>query len=921
MRARFVATELAALEKATGNRKTLASAAKEYAAAMIARLKVRDIKPGQYAAGEVRAAKATAKAIKAGDLATAAAEKRNQLIQNYAARAAYDAQEEVEKGLRYFGLFDKPGSIDREYIEQIQALLARYDLRKKSDKAIDRQASLRTWVQAQLNAGELPLIAESLLTPAERSAYVAQIESRGIDGELVYADDEERIKLLADAVDRSATRSYKELTVEEFRGLVDTIQQIEHIGRLKHKMLTARDDAAYEAVRDEIAGSIATESSASGKNTRTANDWLGQKLQAIKQFGAAHIKVATWARIMDGGKDNGPVWRYFVQPANERASQETTMRAEATEKLDAILRPIMSKVSMADKMGKGKFFPTLNDSLNWQERFTILLNLGNESNTQRLLAGKGWSMAQIMPVLNTFSAEELRAAQAIWDHFEGYRPLIAAKELRVTGKEPEWIPARQIAIKASDGQIVTLRGGYYPVVYDPRVNLKASQHSSAEEAKNLLKASYSAATTRRSFTKSRVEEVHGRPILLNMQGLYSGVNDVIHDLAWHEWVIDANKLLRSNTIDTAIREHYGPEVKREFEKWRDDIVAGNRRLDHAIEKAAGWARQSVTASALTFNIVSAAMQPLGIANSISRVGAHWIGKGIARYVGAPFESTREAQEKSEWMANRARTRFRELNELRNQVQGQTAIKELMGRYGYWMMMRMQMMVDVPTWWGAYEKAIADGHDETTAVNLADQSVKDSQGGGEEVDQSGVERGGPLVKLFTAFYGFMGTTLNTAYLNGKTEKNRAKMAVNMLLVVGVPAVVGSLLKSALVPGDDGDDDNLAKKLIIEQLSFLAGLIAFGREFTPLIKAVAGELKGQSYSGPTGLRVIPDTINLGKQAGQGEFDDAFRKAFINVAGDLTGVPSVQINRSITGIKAIADGKTENPFAVAFGFQEKR
>ena len=319
--------------------------------------------------------------------------------------------------------------------------------------------------------------------------------------------------------------------------------------------------------------------------------------------------------------------------------------------------------------------------------------------------------------------------------------------------------------------------------------------------------------------------------------------------------------------------------------------------------------------------MSAAMQPLGLANSISRVGATWIGKGVARYVAAPIQATREAQEKSEWLANRTRTRFRELNELRNQVQGQTAARELMGRYGYWMMMRMQMTVDVPTWWGSYEKAIAEGHDEETSINLADQSVKDSQGGGEEVDQSGVERGGPLVKLFTAFYGFMGTTLNTAYLNGKTEKNKAKMVVNMLLVLSVPSVLGSLLKDALVPGDAGDDDELAKKLLIEQLSFLAGLVAFGREFAPLIKTTAGEAKGQSYSGPAGLRVIPDTIKLGQQTGQGEFDDAFRKAFINLAGDLSGAPSVQINRTITGIKALAEGETENPAAIAFGFQKSR
>lgn len=925
-RGRMIATELNMLVKATGQRKVMASAAREYAAAMIARLRIRDIRPGQYASAEARAARAAEKASRAGDLAAAAAEKRNELVNHFATKVAYDTQGEVERIVRYFGTFDSAGvrkSIDAGYVAQIDVLLDKYLLRKQSNRQTDRTASLRTWVQSRLAAGEIPGISSSLLTPAERAAYLAATESRDEDGVLVYADDEERIKLLADAIDRSAKRPYREMTVEELRGLNDTIKQIEHLGRLKNTILTAVDKRNYDAIRDDIAQTIADNAATGGKNTRTATDWLGSKLQAIKQFGASHIKVATWARIMDGGQDDGPVWRYLVRPANDRASQETTMRAAATEALDAILRPVLARVPIADKMGKGQYFPTVGDSLNWQERFTMALNIGNESNMQRLLGGKGWSFSQIKPVLDTLTTAEWHAVQAIWDHFESYRPQIAAKEIRVSGKEPEWIPARSISVQTRDGHSLTLRGGYYPVKFDPRVNLKASQHSAAEEAKNLLKSAYSAATTQRSFTKDRVEEVHGRPLLLNLQGLYSGVNDVIHDLAWHEWVIDANKLLRSTAIDAAMREHYGPEVKREFEKWRDDIVAGNRRLDHAIEQAAGWARQSVSASALTFNLMSAAMQPLGLSNSLARVGWSWVGKGLARYVASPIAATREAREKSAWMENRVRTRFRELNELRNQVQGQTAARELMGRYGYWLMMRTQMMVDVPTWWGGYEKAIANGHDEAAAVAIADQGVKDSQGGGEEVDQSGVERGGPLIKLFTAFYGFMGTTLNTGYLAAKTDASRAKLAADMVLVLCVPAVLGALLKDDLTPGDSGDDDpeKLMKKLLAEQLSFLFGLVAFGREFAPLAKTVTGQGGIQGYSGPAGLRLIPDTLKLAQQAAQGEFDDSFRKAFIGVLGDLTGIPAVQINRTITGAQALAEGKTANPASIAFGFQEKR
>ena len=67
------------------------------------------------------------------------------------------------------------------------------------------------------------------------------------------------------------------------------------------------------------------------------------------------------------------------------------------------------------------------------------------------------------------------------------------------------------------------------------------------------------------------------------------------------------------------------------------------------------------------------------------------------------------------------------------------------------------------------------------------------------------------------------------------------------------------------------------------------------------------------------MVPDTYKLAKQANQGELDDAFRKAFVNVLGDVVGFPAVQINRTITGVQALRDGKTSNPAAVLTGYQE--
>ena len=662
--------------------------------------------------------------------------------------------------------------------------------------------------------------------------------------------------------------------------------------------------------------------------TRTDNTWIGARLDGLKRFGVSHIKPAIWMRIFDGGQDNGPWWSTLVRPANERASFETSRRATATNALMGTLGPVVKEVPYLEQIGKGRFFPELNASLNWQERMAFALNYGNESNLQRLMGGgianvsKSLSMPQIQAVLGTLNAAEWRAVQGVWDHFETYRSEIAAKELRINGVEPVWIDARPFEIRTADGQTLSLRGGYYPVKFDAKTSLKAEQHSAAQDAKDAMKAAYSAATTQRSFTKERVEEVTGRPLLLNLQGLYSGVNDVIHDLAWHEWIIDANRLLGSRAVDEAIREHYGANVKKELTKWRDDIVAGSAKLDHGIENAAGWARKFVSSAALTYNVISALMQPLGITQSFSRVGARWVGIGLGQYVSNPMQATRYAQEKSEYMTNRTRTMFRDINELRNRVQGQTTGRELMGRYGYYLTMHFQMMVDVPTWIGAYEKALDGGHTEDVAIALADQSVKDSQGGGEEVDQSGITRGGPMIKLFTAFYDFMNTQANVLYLKNATAENKADKFMNLALVGLVTPILAAALRDALIPGDSGDWDDwekAVKKMLSEGLGNLIGMVAFGREFSQVIKALMGEDKGIGYSGPTGLRVIPDSYKLAKQLSQGEMDDAFRKSFINMVGDVGGIPAVQINRSITGAKALDEGKTQNPAALVFGYQE--
>jgi hypothetical protein len=884
-RARVVATEANALAQATGKPKILAAAAKEFARTMIARLKIRDIRPGQYASAEVRAAKAAQKASQSGDLATAAAEKRNQLVNTYATKAAYDAQDEVEAGVRYLKKFDNDGTrknLDADYLDQIDALLDRFDLRKLSNKAMDKRTALAGWLKSQEEQGLAPDISEELENEAFR-------------------------------------KPYKEMTVEEFRGLIDAVKQIEHLGRLKNRLLTAADNRAFAAVRDEIVQSIQDNAGDRQADTRTPTTNLGRLYASTKSFFASHIKAAFWARIMDGGKDGGSVWEYLVRPANERGDMETTMRATATIRLSEILKPVLALGKM------GVFFPSINRSFNRESRLAIALNTGNEGNLQRLLGGEGWTAQQLAPVLATLSAAEWRAVQEIWDHFETYRPQIAAKERRVYGKEPNWVEPTPFQIKTSDGETLDLRGGYYPIKYDPAASQRAEEYADAEGAKRQLQGAFTSATTRRSFTKARAEEIVGRPLIYTLAGLYSGVNDVIHDLAWHEWLIDANRLLRSKTIDSAIRNAYGPQVKAQFKTWTQDIAEGDKGASNAGEMALGRLRQGVSAAGLGFNVMSAAMQVLGFTQSIVRIGPAYVGKGIAQFIANPIAAIREVNAKSELMANRSRTMFRELNELRNQVQDESAAGRAVKAGAFYMMARAQQMVDTPTWLGAYNKAIHAGQTEERSVALADQSVIDAQGGGQTKDLSSIERGGPAQKLFTVFYSFMNTALNLAVgqtMTANTPAKKAKLAADYLLLFTIPSVLGYVLKQALMPAEDKDEDwdELARKLAAEQISYLMGTMVLVREFAAAGKIVMGVEGVRDYSGPAGVRAISDAYAFGKQAMQLEFDDAFRKAAINLLGDLTGLPAAQANRTITGVQALVEGDTRNPAAVVFGFERK-
>ena len=867
-RAKFVATEANALARVTGRPQILAQAAKQFANDMIARLKIRNIKPGQYSSAEVRSAKAAEAARAKGNLIEAATEKRNQLINNYATKAALDAQQEIEKALRYLKKFENQGTrknLDIDYLEQIDGLLARFDLRQGTTlRQIDKRKTLAAWVESQQNAGKEPMIPDELM-------------------------------------DESKLMSYKEMTLEEFRGLVDAIRNIDHLGRLKNKLLKLQDQREFNEVVDEAVDTINAHALKDVVQKIETNTWYDNTNAGTRSFFAMHRKFASLIRQMDGFRDGGKLWDIFVRPLNEAATTEAKMREQATMALHELFKPILKSGGLKNKL----LIPEIGKSLSLEGRLAIALNLGNETNLRRIMDGEGWSFDQVNAIVKSLTAEQWNFVQGTWNYINSYWSEISAKERRVTGVIPEKVEARPFVVTSSDGVKINLEGGYYPIKYNPDRSNRSAADDAAEIKKQMERGLYSKAATKQGHLKSRVESV-GRPMRYDFGVIFQHVD----------------RLMRSSRIEDALRSHYTPDVIKTMLKTIEDVTIGEIGSQNVFEAAINHVRVGATIAGLGWNLTTSFLQPLGLTQSMARIGVKWVAKGASRWLrdAASMENTVTwIGEKSDFMRLRSKTQQREINEIRNTINKggvMTAIEESF----FYFIGKMQLVADVPTWLGMYEKAMSLGHEESKAIAMADQAVLDSQGGGQIKDLSQIQRGSPLMKLWTNFYSFFNVTYNqlTESINETRLVGISRLpmlAVDVLLLTSLPATLAFLMKQALKGGEDKDDDKLVKELINENLGYMLGMMVGVRELGSMIQGTYG------YNGAAGTRFFSDMGKLVKQAQQGEVDEALLKALNNVMGSLLHYPAGQVQRTVTGIQALADGSSTNPLAPLVGLPPKQ
>jgi len=881
---KFLHTELSHLTKKTGSRNVLARAAKYYAEQAISKKKIRDIKPFQYSVAESRAAKNAEKSLREGDRESAAEHKRAQVLNNHFFRAANNAQKEVEKIIRYLKKFSRKGvrkNLDRAYLDQIDSLLETYELKQVSLKELAKRQALSEWIASQEELGFEPIVDSELLNKG---------------------------------------KNYKDMTFEEIRGLRDSIKNIEHLGRLKSKLLNERHKKAFQVLMDEATEVIESKKK-KVKERGTPSDWLGKMGMAARGWNAEQRSFSSIVWEMDG-LGFGPLYNLLTRGMSESGDRKTEMTMEDAKAMVEIFKPVMGEIRKGGiplniKAGK-HLIPGTDFSMTKEEVYMFVMNWGNLGNRQRLLDGgmtghDAITLKQAQAVIDTLSKEEMDFVQNILDYVGSKKELIKEQELRLTGVEPEWIESEPIVTRHG-----TYDGGYFPAIYDVMLSTRSESLEAVTNNRLGMKGLHGSAATRNSYTKERASEVKNRPLLLNFSAISRHLAEVNHRLAFQDWISDANRILAA--LDKPMREYYGPEKPKELRDTVFDIAAGDVQAIEWLEKTVNWFRIGATIVGLGMRVTTALIQPSGLAQSWVRIGSKNMHKGIKRFLNNPLKASSDANKESKTMKGREVAMQRELNEVLNTVRAGESHK-YRNVIIFGLIQKFQRSVDVPTYWGAKEKALEDLHYEfatdeekkeimQTAIERAGQTVKDTQASGMTGDLPKIQRGNAFKKLWTNFFSYFSRTYNLnveAFKKVKRVPDTIGLAGDLLIINTMPAIFSMALHELLKNECDMELECLVEKLASEQVAFLLGQTIPTREIGSVIPKVMG-LESYEYKGPAGIRFLFDVSNLGTQIAQGDADFAAFKAAGKVAGSALHAPMGQILATVEGIIAIEDGEVE-------------
>ncbi|MDD4913285.1 MAG: hypothetical protein PHP57_13410 [Sideroxydans sp.] len=914
LRAKVLGVELNALNAAAGERKILISAAKEFADKMIAKLRIKDIRPAQYTGADARAGKAAMQAMAKGDLKVAAAEKRNQIINVYAAKAAFDAQDEFANTKEFFkkvvtGKDDTLAkSRDMDIVNAARAVLSNFGYAGKASKAND-----------YLN--------------------------------IVKSQDEGLYEVLKQSVDaaESMAKPLDELTMDELRSLRAEVESLWHLSKRSRVMeidgdLMDRKDVAAELNARMV--EIGIPDHAPGETSAiTPQEQMALNLQGAK---AILRRVESWVDLKDGSNKMGAFRKYIFTPIKEAADHYRSDKVKYIGQFRELFKEIAPTMKKGNIHSQELNYTFGKDSggVAMNEVMHAILHTGNESNKRKLLLGRGWATLREDGTLDTqrwdafvqrmhqegkLTKAHYDFAQAVWDLLETTKPLAQKAHRDAYGKYFDEVTANEF-----DTPFGKYRGGYVPATPDSRIVQDADLRKLIEEGKDGM--AFAFPSTNKGFTKGRVE--YNRPLLLDMRTIPQHIDKVLLFSHMENPVRDAAKLIRMSEVSSPLSKIDPAAINNMLTPW---LTRSARQQVSAPVAGAGWMmrmlntmRNRSSMAMMMGNISNTVQQVTQLPFAALKVKPSHLASAMAQYMKNPKQTAEDVAGMSEYMdhrmGNEVSAMMNDIDKILLNPSLYENAQEWTRQHQYFLQSAVDNVTGPIVWMGAYNQALEEGYGDKDSIRIADSVVRQTQGSSLPEDVSRIETGPAYARLFTQFYNYFNMQANllgTEFAKVSQEmglrKGMGKGFYVLMMGFYAPSVVAEAI-AQLFRGGPGDDDKDGEYLDDWLMAlFVTGPVRNATAFVPFVGSVANSAIARFNKNPNDdkMSISPVVSVIESSAGVGS--DLYKAAngegnarmtvrdVATLISITTGLPASVAARPVGYLAGIAQDKIKPTGAI--------
>lgn len=836
-----LAKELKALSQKAGRNVSEAGPrqiATEIARNALYRKRVGEVNERALNAAVRRQARQAEAHILKGEWAAAADAKRRQLLAqalaNEGAALSARIQRIRDKAARYSR--KAADSIHPSYMEQIRALVEQYEFKNVSGKKLKRRQSLREFI-AQQNEED----------PGQ-----------------VFLEIPDR--LLRD----TGRVNYKELSVEDLIAIGDTLDNLEHLGRVKQKLRTAQGQRDWAELKGTFLNQLRGQK-ARPSRFRKFSETEGTALNLLSSYMYGTLKPERLVEWLDQGQIEGA----FTQNIFETIAQAEVARNDLNAEYNKKIIDIFNEVSPQYFQQK-KLITSLNESLTIENIYAVALNVGNESNRKKLLEGEFWTEQQLNEVLSHMTKEDWDRVQKVWDVLDSLWGRIEALEKKLTGVAPPKIEAREVYTPYGN-----YRGGYYPVVYDFKArrgmalledvtpkDKELSVNDIFQPSQHMTPGTWHKHTVKR--TKA------AKPLARELSVLPKHMHRVIHDLTHREAIRSVYKILWDPDIRNEIIRIEGEHAYRQLQFWLRAVATEYALETDPIATALGHLRSGTTIFAMGYRMTTAAAQPLGLFNIARRVSPRYLGKATIELIKHPVQTIQMVNDLSGELRHRFNQQDYNLREVANNITVGRSKLDVIRQYAFWHIAFVDKAVSSLGWIAAYAEFIDNnpGKSETLARQHADRVIRLTQGTGNQKDAAKVVTSSEYSRLFTMFYSAFSAIHNEIWdltrqtkddmVNRNFQSLLTKRLAEWTMVVLLPAVLGSLIS-----GQGPDEDENAAWWATKQV------MLYPTVGLPVIRDVAGHIEsGFDYKFSPVQKVFENTAKAWNSIWEGDVTAAIK-----------------------------------------------